>query len=108
MGRAGSVPLPAVSLTQPRSRGAVDRPGWGKALYLGSTSTNPWLLLDLRLDSAAPTGPEVNDWGKLPSYLARLVASRPVSKSWLSYWMAWQSQGQPPSRLAQFCFREES
>lgn len=69
--------------------------GWGTGLYLGRTLPNPWLLFDLRLDSVALTGPEVKDWGKLPSYLASFVNPRSASKSWLNYWIEWQIQSHP-------------
>ena len=103
--------MPAIPWTLPQcvaSILAIDTQGWGTGLYLGSTLPNAWLLFDLRLDSVALTGPEVKDWGKLPSYLASFVNPRSASKSWLSYWIEWQIQGHPPDWLTKICYRIKS
>ena len=52
----------------------------GGGFYLGSTPLDPWLLFDLRLNLGALTGPEVANWGQLPSYLASFVGPESASK----------------------------
>lgn len=52
----------------------------GGGVYLGSTPLDPWLLFDLRLNLGALSGPEVVNWGQLPSYLASFVGPESASK----------------------------